>query len=219
MNKVGMLVQKDLIYLSTSLKQLVFMSVVFAFVFPAGNITLALAVPSMVVYLLTYGVFAYEEKNKVNLLNISLPVDRKALCASKYLTGLIYAIATSLITLLGAVAGGRFLGTNTGDNTIGLMTNTMFTLFAIALIYNSMILPGIIYFGTLKMKYVVFALYFVSFIILGVLGSNDNLKQVQIFLQKVLTNTSSLMILAGSVIVYIISYVISINLYAHKEFK
>jgi len=219
MNKVGLLVQKDLIYLCTSLKKLVFMAIVFSFVFPISNITLAFAIPSMIGYLLTYGIFSYEEKNKMHLLNASLPVDRKALCASKYVTGMIYTLASCLVILLGAILGYKFLGTNDAMNALPFIINAMCTILAITLIYNSIILPVMLYFGAIKMKYIMFLLYFMSFAILGALGSSNNRQQAQTFMQDVLTHTSSLTILVGSIIIYIISYIISISLYAHKEFK
>lgn len=195
------------------------MAIVFSFVFPIGNITLAFAIPSMMGYLLTYGIFSYEEKNKMHLLNASLPVDRKALCASKYLTGIIYTLVSCLIILLGAILGYTFLGKKGSVNTLSFITQAMCIILAITLIYNSIILPVMLYFGALKMKYIMFLLYFMSFSILGALGNNNNREQVQTFMQDALTHTSSLVVLAGSMMIYIISYGISISLYAHKEFK
>jgi putative exporter of polyketide antibiotics len=195
------------------------MSVVFSFFIPMGNIALALAVPSMVVYLLTYGVFAYEEKNKAHLLNISLPVERSALCISKYLTGLIYITASGLISILGASLGAGLLGRNNLVHTATLMINTISILLAIALIYNSIVLPCIIYFGTIKMKYIIFALYFMSFAVLGMLGKGENLQQMNAFMQTRLRHIPNITILLGSIILYIISYLVSKSLYAHKEFK
>lgn len=219
MNKTGLLIRKDLIYLCTSLKRLVIMSVLFSLFFPMGSAAFAFVIPPILTYLLTYGVFSYEEKNKMHLLNISLPVDRKALCASKYLTGVIYAFASTLLATLGTSISTVLHLTHTGEWSISFILQMMCILLGTALVYNAVILPVIIYFGALQMKYIAFFLYCSAFAIVGILGSGDNIKMMQGFMQNTLSHYSVLIVLVMSIIIYTISYIISIGLYNRKEFK
>lgn len=218
MNKVVLLVRKDLIYLFTSLKKLIFMSVIFSVVMPMGNVMFAFAIPVMMGYLLTYGIFAYEEKNKMHLLNASLPVNRKEICLCKYLTAFICIGASILMTILGASISIGMQIANGWQGSLDFMVRIIGLLFTTALIYHAAILPLIIYFGTIKVKYIIFMLYVGAFVVIGSIGG-QGLNRTQLFLEERLTYTSSLLLLMAGTMLYIISYFISIGLYYHKEFR
>ena len=219
MNKVGLLVQKDLVYLWTSLRRLIFMGAVFSLFFPMGNVTFAFAIPSMMAYLLTYGVFSYEEKNKTHLLNASLPVNRRALCASKYLTGIIYILFSLVLTMIGMMVSLQLNPEQSFNYSFVAIVNLVGAVLGAALVYNAIILPLIIYFGALKMKYIIFMFYFASFALVGFLGSGSYTYQAQGIIVQGLSGVGGLMIAAASIIIYVISYLISISLFAQKEFK
>lgn len=220
MNKVGLLIKKDFIYLFTSLKRLILMAVIFAFIMPIGNINFSLVVPVMIAYLLTYGLFAYEEKNKMHLLNASLPVSRKEICLSKYLSVFMYIGAGLIITTIGTSislsiqkAGGRQL-------TLSLIINIMALLLTTALIYHAVILPLLMYFGTIKIKYIMFIFYIGGFMAIGALsGERRGMIATERFLEENLNYGESFILVLIGIILYVISYSISIHLYERKEFK
>ncbi|WP_069999837.1 ABC-2 transporter permease [Cellulosilyticum sp. I15G10I2] len=218
MHKVGLLVKKDLIYLYTSLRKLIFLAIIFSVVIPISNVVFAFGVPLMMGYLLTYAVFAYEEKNKMHLFNMSLPINRKELCTCKYVTALIYIAASIILTMLGAALSIAIQETDSWKNSMSFTASVMCMLFVIALTYHAIILPLIMYFETIKMKYIMFILYVSSFAAVGVLGG-ENLTRTQVFIEQNLTYKMSLVLLLVSMLLYIISYSVSVSLYASKEFK
>jgi ABC-type transport system involved in multi-copper enzyme maturation permease subunit len=224
MKHIDSLVKKDLIYLGTSLKRLVLMAVVFSIILPIGNIVYAFGIPAIMGYLLTYGVFAYEEKNKMNLLAISLPVKRSALCSSKYITSLIYIVASVTLTILGLIVSSYAQVENGFVNTPGFIINMLCMLLATALIYHACILPVIMYFGAIQVRYVLFILYVGVFVMIGIWGEGaldrgNSLANIKLILDKGLSNISSLIILLVSLLVYMISYSIANGLYSRKEFR
>ena len=210
MNRVGLLVKKDLIYLFTSLKRLILMAVIFAFIMPIGNITFSLVVPVMMAYLLTYGLFAYEEKNKMHLLNAALPVNRKEICLSKYVGACIYIGGSLLVTIMGTGIALGIQNAGGDELTLSFAIKMIGLLFTTALIYHAFILPMLMYFGTIKIKYVMFILYVGAFIAVGSLGGGqgEGLGQVQLFLQEKMTYNTSLTLVLVGIILYILSYIL-----------
>ncbi|MDF2878897.1 MAG: hypothetical protein K0S30_1993 [Clostridia bacterium] len=224
MKHIDSLVKKDLIYLGTSLKRLVLMAVVFSVFIPIGNVVYAFGVPAIMGYLLTYGVFAYEEKNKMNLLAISLPVKRSALCSAKYITSLIYIVSSVALTILGLIVSSYTPIESGFVNTPGFILNMVCMLLATALIYHACILPIIIYFGAIQVRYILFILYVGVFVMIGIFGEatierGNSLAHINLMLDKGLNSISSLLILLVSLLVYMISYSIANGLYSRKEFR
>lgn len=222
MNKTLLLMRKELVYLVKGLKSNLIMGGVFAILFPIVIPSMALSGIIIIPYLLIYAVLAHEEKNNGDILNITLPVERKDICAAKYVLGMLYAIVTAFLlsfSLLipasqGDTLAGLFIGMGLG-NMILLATS-------IGMMYIAIIIPIVYKFGTIKVRYYMFILYILLFAggtalsgILEELGMGGMLGRVQSKVEDI----AFILLIGLSLLIYFLSYSISVKIYKGKEFR
>lgn len=215
MNSILKLIKKDLIYIITAQRKLIFIAFLLTFVFSIQSPITALIMPTITGYLFTYGVFAYEEKNKTHLLNVALPVTRKELCQSKYLASIFYMLVGMLVAVAGMITGSIIRG-EVRQEILYLLGTVSSMLIAVALIYNAVILPIIIWLGAIKCKQVMLTLYIVTYF--GMLMLANKRETV---MQSFLGNANGMMlasILVMSILIFSLSYVIGVRLYKTKDF-
>ena len=209
------IVKKDFIYLITSLKSTLVVMLIFSLFMPMANMAFACVMPALVCYLGFYSLMAYEERNKSNIFNMSLPLSRQDICLSKYIENTIFIILSSLLALIGlwiaqksAASEIKFVEVN--------MLDMLISMFSTGLIYSAVMLPCIFYFGTLKARYVLM----VTYIIIFILANNVKNAALNEIIYKV-TNVfggSLIFMLLGAIIIILISYGISQQIWAKKEF-
>ena len=210
------LIKKDLTYLAVSLKVTLLLIILFALFMPMANISYACVMPALVCYIGFYSVFAYEERNKMDLLNASLPVRRRDICLAKYIHVLIIVIGTCILSIIGVSLSPSLhvdglLGYN--EAVVQLLP----IMLSIAMIYSAIVLPCLFYFGTIKTKYVLMTSYILIFI--GI-NSIDNEKMMDILqlIKGIGRGGASIIGLLVSMLIFILSYQVSLHIWAHKEF-
>ncbi|MBE6022450.1 MAG: ABC-2 transporter permease [Cellulosilyticum sp.] len=210
------IVRKDFTYLFTSLKWTVFLIILFTVCLSGSNVGMGCVMPALICYMGFYNLMAYEERNKMNLLNIALPVERKDICLAKYIQVIIFIVIGSLLS-----AASVFLAVKTGDTKMafweGKIGGFLLTGTSIGLIYSGFIMPWIFYFGTLKSRYVLI----VSYIIFFSLGNIINLEfliEATEFLQRMNQDILGFVGLLVAILVFVISYSISLRIWEKREF-
>lgn len=209
------MIKKDLVYLVTSLKSTIITMCIISLFLPMANVSYACVMPALVCYIGFYSLMAYEERNKMHIFNISLPVDRKDICLSKYVEVLLYILVSSILALLGVkYAQVTLMNTEQGIEikTIEIIT----VMFSLGMVYSAVMLPTIFYFGTIKARYVLLLIYVLIFV-----GANSIKNDV---IEKVLTkimgvfNGSLVLMFVIAAAVFIASYIISNRIWDKKEF-
>lgn len=156
------LVKKDLTYLTTSLKSTVVSIIVLGLFLSMAGIGFAISMPAFICYIGFYSVLAYEERSKMQLLNAALPVTRKEICLAKYIFAFLMIVFAMMLALAGTLMGYMAAG-----STEALLTELPFYITLMgtgALIYISVMLPCVFYFGTMKARYVMMGIYILTFV-------------------------------------------------------
>lgn len=210
------LVKKDIIFLVDSLKSTLVSIILLALFLPLTGRGFGIAMPALVCYIGLYGVLAYEERSKMHLLNLALPVTRKEICLSKYVYGIGIVIFATIFSSIGMGLG--VMTTESGEMSefILRLPSYMILMFAIAVIYLSVMMPCIFYWGTIKARYVLMGIYIMIFI--G--ASNINLitlKEMGESFNGYLSGHGILLIVA--VICFSVSIRISLRIWEKRDVK
>ncbi|MHC1747630.1 MAG: ABC-2 transporter permease [Cellulosilyticaceae bacterium] len=216
MEKSFLLIQKELIYLFKSLKSTWVMCIIFLVAFPLLCPEIGVAAMAMVPYYLIYGVMAHEEKCQSEAMTLILPVTRKNIVQSKYLLGILYAIMGMLIALVAFKTRSMISPTPFVNILTSNYWVTASMLVTIAVVFVAVILPLIYKFGTIKMRYVIFGLYFIIFASAGAVQSiarELNLKAIS--LNPAVATVLAIILLIGG---YSLSYYVSARIFQKKEF-
>ena len=219
MNETFLLVKKNWIYLTTSIKSALVSSILFCLFMPMWSIGFGVAMPALLGYILIYSIMAYEERSKVELMTAAMPISRKEMCASRYIESIIYLVGGCMIAQIGLWLNFISQLHMVIEEILKLAPIILAVTFLIGAIYNSIILPVIFYFGTIKARYYLMFSYIVIFV-----GANtiSNMRLVDesivVYINKLDGIMPILMMLIG-VIIYYISYRISLNIWKKKDFK
>lgn len=154
-----------------------------------------------------------DERYKIDLLLLTLPVRRKDIVLSKYLLMLVIYIG-GIILYTACAIGGRALGY---DNIPMLnLLGASFGLFIIS-IFNGLILPLTYKFGAQSMRFVSFILYFAGFILGSFLVKHD-VSILNGFVNTLNADQISFLLFAAAVFTNIFSYMIAKAIYENKDF-
>lgn len=206
------LVKKDFIHLTHSLRSLLMSWSVICIFLPLVNLGIALAMPALGAYLIFFSMMSYEEKNKGNLLTSTLPVRRESMCMAQYIETFIYIVVGIIFSHIGLGLKGLV-----DPVKLSLLVSVSW-MFSIGLIYVSIILPCVFYFGTIKTKTVLVITYGAVFGGLTALNIGANQKAV-LTLQNMSSGVSGFMMLAIAILIWITSYFISLRIFKNKDFK
>nr|WP_302596920.1 ABC-2 transporter permease [uncultured Cellulosilyticum sp.] len=206
------LVKKDFMHLGYSLKSLILSWLVLCTLLPLVNLGVALAMPALGAYLAFYSMMSYEEKNKGSLLTSALPVTREAMCNAQYVEIFIYIIAGIICSSIG-LGIKRLI-----DNVDLSVLASISVMFSFGIIYVSIILPCVFYFGTAKSRYILMITYGVTFG--GATAFNMAEKSnLTLYLQRIGSGINGSIILLIALLIGVISYFISLKIFQNKDFK
>lgn len=219
MEGIRLLIKKDWIYLITSIKSVLVTSVLFCIVMPMLNIGFGIMMPALIGYMLTYSIMAYEERSKVELMTAALPVSRREMCTSRYIESVIYLIGGCIIAQVGVWFILITQQHMRMEEIMKLLPIMLAITFLMGAIYNSVILPVIFYFGTVKARYYLMFSYILIFAGVNAINFTDAIGQgIIAYINKVQAIIGILMPVIG-VIIYYISYRISLRIWEKKDFK
>lgn len=206
------LVKKDFIHLGCSLKNLLVMWVILCTCLPVANLGFAIVMPALGAYITFNSMRSYEERNKGDFLTGALPVTRTEMCRAQYIEMLLYIIGGIILSTVGlGIRTLAYKGQIAMWPTISMMG-------IVALMYTSIILPIILYFGVAKAKYVLMIAYMIIFI--GAFNVNTIAPEVfNEMIEKTSSGVKGMMIFLGAIIMWVISYCISLGVFQNKDFK
>ena len=210
------LVKKDIIFLVASLKSTLLSIILLALCLPLTGIGFGIATPALVCYVGFYGVLAYEERSKMHLLNLALPVTRKEICISKY----VYAIGLVIfMTILSSIASG--LRVVIGGEELRAFALSlplyMILMFSIAILYLSVMMPCVFKWGTIKARYILMGIYIAIFIGSGSINWVVATEKFSESLNRYLSGHNMLLLIIGALICCSISINVSLKIWEKKD--
>lgn len=212
------LVKKDITFLVASLKSTLVSIILLALCLPLTGIGFGIAIPALVCYIGLYGILAYEERSKMHLLNLSLPVTRKEICLSKYIYAIGLVVFTMILSSIGSGLGVMATGREELNAFISGLPLYMALMFTIAIIYLSVIIPCVFYWGTIKARYVLMGLYIIIFIgasniniiRMGTIGESFN---------RYLSGHGIVSLIIAAMICFFVSIAISLRIWENKDMQ
>ncbi len=211
------LVKKEVIFLTSSLKSTIVSIILMTLFLPTIGMGFGIAMPALACYIGFYGILAYEEKSKMHLLNLALPVTRKEICLSKYVYAIGFIVFVTLISSIGSGLGIVMRGGELGEFISSLPTYMTLMLTG-AMIYLAIIVPCIFYWGTIKARYVLLGIYIAIFIVASNVNSvmKETMSEVLI---TTLFGRGMVLLLIIAVISMAISIGISLRIWEKKDVK
>ena len=188
-------------------------------VFAAGSYIMGAVA---IAYMLILGACAYEDKNKSEVILLSLPLKRRNIVISKYLSVFFFTIASlALIGILGALMKGcglpvprRYLG----------VTDILGTIVSLAILVT-LYFPLYFRFGYIKSRIVNMVLFLLVFFapsLIREFGQNNSgpapLKQVLSALNSIPGEVALLAAAGFALLLMLASLALSITLYKNREF-
>lgn len=161
------LVFKDILIQRKSIGPVILMAIIMLISFQASGGNGAYVASSIAsVFILIAGAFGYDEKNKGDVLINSLPVRRRDIVLSRYLSLLVFSlISLSLAALTGAAMKIAGIPLNMGIITPSDVLAALIVIISVFSIY----IPIYFKFGYLKSRFVNIALYLILLIISGLI--------------------------------------------------
>ncbi len=219
MNGTLLLIKKNLIFLTTSIKSALVTSIFFCLFMPIWSIGFGVAMPALLGYILIYSIMAYEERSKVELMTAAMPISRKEMCASRYIESIIYLVGGCILAQIGLWLNFISQLHMVIGEILKITPILLAVTFLIGAIYNSIILPVVFYFGTIKARYYLMFSYVLIFVVANTISSIGPVEQsIVVYINKLGHIMPILMLILG-IIVYYISYRISLNIWKKKDFK
>jgi len=217
------LVIKDIIVQKKSIAFAVFYIGFFIFALQSiGEMTFTFAITAFS-YILVMGGFAYDDKNKADIMLNSLPLKRRNIVLAKYISLYVFMTFGSLIyfvfELLLRSTGFSFI--KTYPVTIESFTGAVFAVS----IMHSFCLPILFKFGYTKAKVINFVMFFAFFFgvsqLINYIYAKKNVGfagTVFAFFENRPDYLIALAVIAAAALLMLISYMISLRVYKKREF-
>lgn len=183
----------------------------YAFIFNSNGDTLFMLCFSFCFFSISNTNLIIDERYKIDLLMSTLPIRRKDIVLCKYLLiAVLFVICFILYTLVYTICS------KLGYDKIPILNfgSAMLGLLAVSLL-NGISLPLSYKFGANSMRYVSMLLFFIIFF-LSYMTGNFNLLD---FIKKIDDIQIGLILLAGALVINLVSFPLSSAIYSKKDFK
>ena len=203
------LVKKDLLLMKTNAKSLLVIFIIYLLMAINGNFDIVVMLPLFMMVLLI-STFGYDEYNNWDAYVNALPVGRKNIILSKYLTSAILLVGSSIISCIIAYVLTFFYEKSDISHSLSYIGGCLCgMLIAISLMY-----PLIFKYGSQKGRIAGFVLIAGSGFVLGLLSKIKTFSTV--------VNSFETYFLIAFIVLTILmligSYIISVKIYSKREF-
>ena len=203
------LIKKDLLLMKTNAKSLLVIFIIYLLMAINGNFDIVVMLPLFMMVLLI-STFGYDEYNNWDAYVNALPVGRKNIILSKYLTSAILLVCSSIISCIIAYVLTFFYEKSDISHSLSYIGGCLCgMLIAISLMY-----PLIFKYGSQKGRIAGFVLIAGSGFVLGLLSKIKTFSTV--------VNSFETYFLIAFIVLTILmligSYIISVKIYSKREF-
>lgn len=203
------LIKKDLLLMKTNAKSLLVIFIIYLLMAINGNFDIVVMLPLFMMVLLI-STFGYDEYNNWDAYVNALPVGRKNIILSKYLTSAILLVCSSIISCIIAYVLTFFYEKSDISHSLSYIGGCLCGM----LITISLMYPLIFKYGSQKGRIAGFVLIAGSGFVLGLLS------KIKVF--STVVNSFETYFLIAFVVLAILmligSYIISVKIYSKREF-
>jgi ABC-2 type transport system permease protein len=218
---MGNLIYKDFLILRKSIYLGLIYIIFFMFVLKSNGVYAYTSAAIAITYMYVMSAFAYDDKNKSDVMINSLPVNRKTVVLAKYVSIFVYiAAATAAYIIIYNIV-------LLIDNNVDIYPVTLEG-FAAALIFaslmNGVYLPLVFRVGYTKAKIINMLIFFLAFFGMSLLvnliykSNNTYVKQALEWLNSQSETVIIIWAFVMAFLILLISYTISVKLYKQREF-
>lgn len=188
-------------------------AIMMVFAFIQKSVYFAYFYPVFMAIFLPISMFALSEQSGWEAMLLSAPVSRRGIVRGRYLACTVFSCSLSLIGFVcSLIIDPKELGSSVFSLLVALI---------IILLCNAILLPVIYRFGPNKARFVIMAICIVPALLLPLVMDTIESNGLQ-FINTLVTLFSStwfmLVLLACSIAVFVLSYLISCLIYSKKEF-
>ena len=199
------IVIKDLLTLKSSMKTVVLIVILFGFMGAKSGSAYMSTFASVYAAILPMTCMAFDERSRFNRYAVVMPVNLRDIVLSKYVVGLILAVAaTAVATAMTALSGGS----------IG---ETVAASIAIPMVYHSLLLPLMFKFGVEKSRIIILAGVVVPAVGISFLEESGRLNGVINALDSVQVSSALAYGAMVLIVIYTASVLISLAVCRNKE--
>ena len=199
------IVIKDLLTLKSSMKTVVLIVILFGFMGAKSGSAYMSTFASVYAAILPMTCMAFDERSRFNRYAVIMPVNLRDVVLSKYVVGLILAVAaTAVATAMTALSGGS----------IG---ETVAASIAIPMVYHSLLLPLMFKFGVEKSRIIILAGVVVPAVGISFLVESGRLNGVINALDSVQVSSALAYGAMVLIVIYTASVLISLAVCRNKE--
>lgn len=216
------LILKDFLVQKKTLPFLGLYIIVFMFAFQSIGAGAFAAIAIAVTYQMVASASNYDEKANSDIIMNSMPLDRKSIVLSKYLSVVLYFV----LATLGYMVFSMILNLiHIPINIPTISPKNLVVAFIGVMVMNGIYYPVYFKMGYIKTRIVSFILFFGAFF--GVISlldlmndsqSNKILNTITTFFNNGTDTQILLMLVGGTLVLLLISYVISVKFYSNREF-
>lgn len=199
------LIIKDILTLKSSLKTVLVIVVIFGFMGAMSGSLYMSTFASVYAAILPMTCMAYDERSRFNRYAMIMPINKRDIVVSKYLTGLILAVVAVVIAAAMAVANGAELA------------ETLLTGIAVPVFYHSLMLPLMFKFGVEKSRIVILIGVVIPAVAISFMEEAGMLSGMIQWLNSMDTAVVVAALAVIIAVLYIASILLSIAICAKKE--
>ena len=199
------IVIKDLLTLKSSMKTVVLIVILFGFMGAKSGSAYMSTFASVYAAILPMTCMAFDERSRFNRYAVIMPVNSRDIVLSKYVVGLILAVAATVVAVAMTALSGGSIG------------ETVAASIAIPMVYHSILLPLMFKFGVEKSRIIVLAGVVVPAVGISFLEESGRLSGVINALDSVQVSSALTYAAAVLIVMYTASVLISLAVCRNKE--
>lgn len=204
------LIKKDLLLLKHNAKSVLIVLLLFV-IFNLKTEGAESFIIAFLAAMLCISTFSYDEFNKWDAYAITMSTKRQNIVKAKYITELILLVTAFSITLIFFCAMGAFKGALHFESTLTYALAGL----ASAQLTIAVIFPFIFKYGLEKGRILIFTMTVGFSLLVGALSTFIKLPSN---ILEILDNTLYILLPLGAIVGTVVSYIVSKNIYAKKEF-
>ena len=199
------IVIKDLLTLKSSMKTVVLIVILFGFMGAKSGSAYMSTFASVYAAILPMTCMAFDERSRFNRYAVVMPVNLRDIVLSKYVVGLILAVAATVVAVAMTALSGGSIG------------ETVAASIAIPMVYHSILLPLMFKFGVEKSRIIILAGVVVPAVGISFLEESGRLNGVINALDSVQVSSALAYGAMVLIVIYTVSVLISLAVCRNKE--
>lgn len=169
---------------------------------------MSIGLPIIIQYAFLTNIFLFDDRNKSYLIVNSLPIGRRNIVISRYVSVFTFFIAIiSFQFILSTLINGRII----------MKMEYLVAYFILSSVMNATCLPLYFKFGYAKLKYILLIMFFLVYFVTPYIGTNANVAKILSGFKGISYTGLCAVSIFCAIALIVVSLIISIIVYNNKE--